>query len=94
MTLSLDKGTKLGRLRSALLELWQKHTAAYTLPTSARFLYYELVAAGAISKTAAPRTDGKKGRRSDQDPSDTLTDLREHGLIPWEDNLKAVRQGN
>ena len=47
------------------------------VPTNARFLYYELVNRGQISKE---RTGA---RRSDQNLHDALTDIREDGRIPW-----------
>jgi hypothetical protein len=52
-------------LRRALLELLEEHRQQGTLPTSARFLYYELVARGIISKekhglgrTDSPHVEG------------------------------------
>jgi hypothetical protein len=69
--------SKIGTLRSALLELLEEHRRDGALPTSARFLFYELIARGIISK----QPTGK--RRADQDMSDALTDLREDGDIPW-----------
>ena len=89
--------TKVGKLRRALFDLWKKHKADGTLPTSARFFYYELVAQGVILKTTSKkrtkkRTDGEKGRRSDQDMLDALTDLRERGLIPWADIVDETRE--
>ena len=54
------------------------------LPTSIRFLYYVLEQMGVLSKQTAVRTDGKKGRRSDQDLQDAVTHLREHGIVPWD----------
>jgi hypothetical protein len=82
----------LGRLRATLHGLWKKHKSEDMLPTSGRFLYYELVAASVISKTVAARTDGKKGRRSDQNMTDALTDLREAGIIPWNDIADETRE--
>src|SRR5262249_38554544 len=48
-----------------------------TIPTNARFLFYELVQRGQLSKEKT----GK--RRPDQDLHDALTDIREDGRIPW-----------
>ena len=62
------------------------------LPTSARFFYYELVAFGVISKTTEAGSDGKKGRRSDQDMIDALTDLRKAAIIPWADIVDETRE--
>jgi hypothetical protein len=49
------------------------------LPTSARFLFYELVARNAINKRKEP------GHRSPvKTVIEALTDLREQGWIPWD----------
>jgi hypothetical protein len=77
--------TKVGQLRRALFTLWQEHKAQETLPTSARFIFYELVSRGILSK----QKTGK--RRPDQDMSVALTDLREQNLIPWEDIVDETR---
>jgi hypothetical protein len=78
----------IGGLRRVVFELLKEHKAAGEdgLPTSARFLFYELVQRGVLKKhdEVAPRTDGKKGRRPDQNLHDALTDLREAGLVPWD----------
>jgi hypothetical protein len=76
--------SKIGDLRELLLGLLQEHERDSAIPTNARFLYYELVQRGQLSKEQKQRTDGKKGRRPDQDLHDALTDIREDGLIPWE----------
>jgi hypothetical protein len=70
--------SKIETLRQALLELLREHERDGTLPTNARFLFYELVARGIVSKE---RTGS---RRPDQDMNDALTDLRESGQIPWD----------
>jgi hypothetical protein len=69
--------SKIGTLRSALLELLAEHQRDDALPTSGRFLFYELVARKIISK----HPTGK--RRADQDMTEALTQLRESGDIPW-----------
>ena len=77
--------SKIARLREALLTLLQEHLRDGALPTSARFLFYELVARGIISKDAPPPKAGKKTtRRPDQYMGDALTDLRENGEVPWD----------
>jgi hypothetical protein len=69
--------SKIGALRDLLFALLQEHERDGALPTSARFLYYELVQRGQISK-------GRAGaRRPDQDLHDALTDIREDGRVPW-----------
>jgi len=73
-----SNGSKIGRLRTVLLELLAEHQRDDALPTSARFLFYELVQKGVISK------EKTGARRPDQDMNDALTDLRESGQVPWE----------
>jgi hypothetical protein len=70
--------SKIETIRTALRELLAQHRQEDTLPTSARFLYYELLSLRVISK------EKTGARRSDQDMIDALTDLRERGEIPWE----------
>ena len=81
----METVTKAGRLRDALMTLWREHQASGMLPTSARFLYYELIARGVLSKE---RTGA---RRTDQDMIDQLTKLREDGEIPWTDIVDETR---
>jgi hypothetical protein len=70
--------SKAAQLRSALLALLEEHRLDDALPTSGRFLFYELVARGIISKQ-------KSGaRRPDQDMTEALTHLRLNGDIPWD----------
>jgi hypothetical protein len=81
-------GSKREQLRQALLVLLFEHQHAQMLPTSARFLFYELVARAIISKHA----EGQ--RRADQDMIDALTSLRQDGTIPWDwivDETRNVR---
>jgi hypothetical protein len=70
--------SKIGALRDLLFALLQEHERDGTIPTNARFLYYELVQRGELSKE---RTGA---RRSDQNLHDALIDLREEGRIPWD----------
>ena len=66
--------TAKGRLQRALLALLDVHEREDTLPTSGRFLFYELVQAEVIPGA----------RRADQNLIDALTHLREAGLVPWD----------
>jgi hypothetical protein len=70
--------SKIEAIRQALRELLAEHQRDSALPTSARFLFYELVQRGIIAK----HPSGK--RRPDQDMSDALIDIRESGEIPWD----------
>src|SRR5215472_3569147 len=69
--------SKIGALRDLLFDLLQEHQRDGTIPTNARFLYYELVQRGQLSK------EKTGARRPDQDLHDALTDIREDGRIPW-----------
>jgi hypothetical protein len=71
--------SKAGRLRSAVLALLQEHRDKGDLPTSNRFLFYELVQLGVLDKGKTRQ----KGRGADQDLSDASKHLRDVGLIPW-----------
>jgi hypothetical protein len=70
--------SKIGALRDLLLNLLQEHERDGTIPTNARFLYYDLVQRGQLSKE---RTGA---RRSDQNLHDALIDIREDGRVPWD----------
>jgi hypothetical protein len=74
--------SKIGRLRTALMNLMDEHRRDGALPTSVRFLFYELVARGIISK---------EGDRPDKIVSEALTDLRERGFVQWEDIVDETR---
>jgi hypothetical protein len=78
MTAATNRPSKIGTLRDLLFALLQEHERDGAIPTNARFLYYELVQRGQISKV---RTGV---RRTDQDLHDALTDIREDGRIPWD----------
>jgi hypothetical protein len=78
--------TKAARLRAELLNLIAEHAADGALPTSARFLFYELVQRGVISKE---RTGA---RRPDQDMIDALTQLRESRVVPWDAIVDETRR--
>src|SRR5499425_1225021 len=71
--------SKIGAMREALLGLHAEHKRDGALPTSARFLFYELLQRSIISK----RRTG--ARRPDQLVHYAFADLREDGRIPWPD---------
>jgi hypothetical protein len=70
--------TACGKLQREILKLLRAHEHDRMLPTSARFIFYELIQAGVVPKA---RT-GK--RRADQNTIDALTHLREVGLVRWD----------
>jgi hypothetical protein len=77
--------SKIGDLRLALLSLLAEHERDRMLPTSNRFLFYELVTRGIISKEASPVKPGcKSSRRADQDMTDASKALRDDGDVPWD----------
>jgi hypothetical protein len=78
----LLNASAIGGLRRVAFELLREHEAAGEdgLPTSARFLFYELVVRAVLQKHSEHHG---RGRRPDQDLHDALTDLREAGLVPW-----------
>ena len=70
-----------GKLQRICLELLREHEQQGKdgLPTNNRFLAYELIQRGVLTK------QNKKGaRRGDQNLHEALTHLREVGLVPWE----------
>jgi hypothetical protein len=85
--------SKIETLRQHVLRLYRDHLAAGMLPTSIRFLFYELVALSIVSKQASgvlkPGAVGQ--RRPDEDVIDAITSLRESGLIPWDAIVDETR---
>jgi hypothetical protein len=71
----------IGGLRRVVFELLKEHEAAGEdgLPTSIRFLFYELVQRAVLKKHG--EHEGK--RRPDQILSEALMDLRNAGQVPW-----------
>ncbi len=69
--------TEAGRLQRACLAVLAEHESSGALPTSNRFVFYELVQGGIVSK----RPTGK--RRADQGVIDASYQLRERGIVPW-----------
>jgi hypothetical protein len=76
--------TKKGRLQRLCLELLREHEADGALPTSIRFLFYELEGRGLIPKVYRDANGSPKKRTPSQDVTDALIVLRELGLIPWD----------
>jgi hypothetical protein len=72
---------KAALLRRAVYELLLEHEAAGELPTSNRFLFYELRQRSGPLYGHRTRADG---RSEDQNLSDASTWLRHEGLTPWD----------
>ena len=75
--------SKIQRMRELLLALMEEHERDGALPTSVRFLFYELVQRSQIPKKV-------KGR-ADRLVSEALMDLRESGQVAWEDIVDETR---
>jgi hypothetical protein len=75
--------SKLGKVRTALMRLMDEHNRDGALPTSVRFLFYELIARRVISKS---------GTRPDKIVSDALTDLRENGHVRERDQRERLKR--
>jgi hypothetical protein len=78
-------GTKAGRLQRECLRLLREHEAAGAIPTSIRFLFYELLDRDVIPKVYRYPDGTEKKRTPSQDISDAVTVLREldSHAIPW-----------
>jgi hypothetical protein len=77
----LDGNTAAALLRRWAVEALERHSREDTLPTSLRHLFYEAVMAGVVAKGDSTRQT--RGRRPDQNLTDAVTWLREHGYVPW-----------
>ena len=83
--------SKSGRLQRECLKRLREHERDPDgLPTSVRFIFYELVVDGITSKEKKER-----GRRNDQDVCDAVFWLRDVGLVPWDwisDETRSLTQ--
>src|ERR1035441_9261959 len=79
--------SKAGRLQRAALAVIEAHRAEDALPTSIRFVFYELLTPAALPKKAPA---GMK-RTPAQNLSDAFMVLREARLVPWEDLVDETR---
>jgi hypothetical protein len=75
--------SKIGKVRTALIYLLDQHQREGALPTSVRFLFYELV---------MQRIIAKEGDRPDKIVSAALTGLREDGHVPWDNIVDETRE--
>lgn len=82
--------TKAGRTQREVLELLGRHADdEYGLPTTIRFVFYELEQVGLATKPSADDTRPNRRRSKgwppgQQDITDAVTHLRENGIIPWD----------
>lgn len=75
--------TKKGRLQRACLDLLAEHEDDGAIPTSIRFLFYELLGRGVVPKVYRGPDGTEKKRTPGQDISDAVGVLREAGRTPW-----------
>jgi hypothetical protein len=76
--------TVKGRMQRLALSKMRQKQQAGEVPTSIRFIFYELEQEGLLSKRVV-KLDGTEGKRKPTaDLTDALTVLRERGLVPWD----------
>ena len=75
--------TKAGRLQRACLNLLREHDADGAIPTSIRFLFYELLDRRVIPKVYRKPDGTERKRTPSQDIADAVKVLREAGIVPW-----------
>lgn len=90
-------GTKAGKLQRAALKVLLEHQRTGQLPTSNRYIFYELEHAGVVrKKTKEDRTRRTTGwPAGEQDLIDATKRLRDIGLIPWDwmvDETRSVTE--
>jgi hypothetical protein len=77
-------GTAARLMQDVALEYLREKQSKGEIPTSIRFVFYELEQRGQISKVKRVIQPGKKSARTHgQDLTDAVTKLREIGLVPW-----------
>jgi hypothetical protein len=82
----VERLSAIETLRRVLVDLLDEHRRDGALPTSARFLFYELIQRRIVSK------EKTGARRADQNTIDALTDIREDGRIRWGDIVDETRE--
>jgi hypothetical protein len=75
--------TKAGRLQRACMNLILEHEADGAIPTSIRFIFYELESRGIVPKDYRNPDGSKRPRTPSQDVAEAIKVLRECGLVPW-----------
>jgi hypothetical protein len=76
--------TARGKLQRLVLKWLRAKHKAKEIPTSIRFVFYELEQAGHVSKRVVNQ-DGSEGKRKPaQNLTDAVTHLRNAGLIDWD----------
>jgi hypothetical protein len=73
--------------------LWD-HEARGSIPTSVRFVFYELEGQGVVPKNYYDANGKKKARTPSCDVADAITRLRDVGLVPWDWIVDETRSLN
>jgi hypothetical protein len=73
-----------GKLQRVALGWLEGKADRDEIPTSLRFLFYELEQAGHVSKRAVNQDGTDSKRKPDQNLIEAVTVLREAGLVPWD----------
>jgi hypothetical protein len=85
--------TAAGKLQRIALAWLKEKERRGEIPTSMRFVFYELEQQGHVSKRAMRKDGGPSKRKPDQNLCEAITLLREVGLVPWDwivDETRAV----
>src|SRR4051812_17659088 len=72
-----------GNLQRWCLALLREHERDGALPTSDRFIIYELIQLGVVLKSQMRGHPGLTGRGVDQNVNEAIKTLRDVGAIPW-----------
>jgi hypothetical protein len=86
-------GTLARRMQDAVLGVLSEHEANGEIPTSGRFVFYELEGRGIVRKSQ--RGESRRGCADDpreQEITDALGYLRDRDLIPWPWIVDETRQ--
>ena len=75
--------TKAGKLQRECLAVLQDHEVRGSIPTSVRFVFYELEGLGVVPKNYYGPDGKKKARTPSNDVADAIKRLRDVGLVPW-----------
>ncbi len=75
--------TKAGKLQRECWAVLQDHEVRGSIPTSVRFVFYELEGLGVVPKNYYGPDGKKKARTPSNDVADAIKRLRDVGLVPW-----------
>jgi hypothetical protein len=76
--------TAKGKLQRLVLRWLRAKHKAKEIPTSIRFVFYELEQQEHVSKRATNQDGTPSKRKPGQNLTDAITDVRNAGLVPWD----------